>query len=102
MFGILIEYEFSGDEAEWKRAVDAFVENIDQDPRLSGRFSYQVNVRADGGGRIHVGGWDTAETLAHLQQQEFFKTFAGQIQSFAGDSLKATRFERAAVTASAD
>ena len=101
MYGIVIQYDFSGNETEWQEAVDAFVDSIDGDPRLQGRFSYQVNVRADGGGRIHIGQWDEPETLAHLQQQDFFKTFASKVQDFGGDSLNATRFERRAETAPA-
>ncbi|MDP6345251.1 MAG: hypothetical protein QF578_21140 [Alphaproteobacteria bacterium] len=94
MLGIVIEYDFDGDEATWADAVETFVKAIDDDPRLRGRFSYQVNVRADGGGRIHVGRWDEEETLAHLQSQDFFKTFAAKVQEFGGDSLKATRYKR--------
>ena len=102
MYGIVITYDYSGDEATWQQAVDAFIANIDGDSRLKGRFTYQVNVRADGGGRIHIGHWDEPETLTHLQQQDFFKTFAGQVKDFAGDSLKASRFERRAETVPAD
>jgi len=98
MDGILIEYDYAGDENVWRNAVDAFVSNIDADERLRGRFSYRVNTRGDAGSRVHIGTWDSEETLAHLQAQEFFKTFAGQVQSFAGDSLKTSRFHHVAGT----
>lgn len=71
MLGIVIEYDFSRDKAEWEAAADAFVQAIDADPRLQGRFSCQVNIKGDGPGRLHIGRRDQAETLAHLQQQEF-------------------------------
>ncbi len=92
MDGILIQYELNGDVQAWRHAVDAFIDNVQADDRLRGRFSYQVKQVGDGAERIHIGTWDSAETLAHLQAQEFFKIFAGQVQGFAGDSLKTTRF----------
>ena len=54
-YGIVIEYDYSGDEAEWQQAIDTFTGKIDADQRLQVRFSYQVNVRNDGSGRVHVG-----------------------------------------------
>ncbi len=93
MFGIVIEYDFSGDETEWREAVDTFIGQINTDERLRGRFDYQVTMRADGEGRIHIGQWDDEETLAHLQSQPFFATFAGKIKEFAGGPPKATKFE---------
>jgi hypothetical protein len=42
MFGIVIDYNFSGDEAAWREAIDTFLGHIDADDRLKGRFSYQV------------------------------------------------------------
>ncbi len=98
MDGILIEYSYSGDEDMWRHAVDAFVGNIEADDQLRGRFSYQIKTRGDGTERVHIGMWDSDETLAHLQAQEFFKTFAGQVQSFAGDSLITSRFQHVAGT----
>ena len=94
MLGIVIEFDYSGDETEWKAAADAFVRAIDADPRLQGRFSYQVNIKGDGPGRVHIGRWDEAETLAHLHQQDFFKTFAAQVKAFGGDSLKTAPYKR--------
>lgn len=92
MFGILIQYEYSGDESEWRQAVDSFIAQINADDRLQGRFTYQVKTHGEDGGRIHVGHWDDEETLAHLQSQPFFVEFSGKVQGFAGDSLKATKF----------
>ena len=93
MFGIVIEYDFSGDETEWREAIDGFIGHINADDRLNGRFSYRVNIRNDGGGRIHIGQWDEEETLAYLQSQPFFSEFAGNIKKFAGGAPKATPFK---------
>ncbi len=96
--GIVIEYDFSGDEQAWRAAVDDFLKEIAADPALAGRFHYEVNVRADGSGRVHVGHWDTEETLAHLQSQPFFARFSSAVQGFADAGLKATKFSRVAGT----
>ena len=93
MFGIVVEYDFSGDESEWREAIDDFIGHINADDRLRGRFSYQVNIRNDGGGRVHIGQWDEEETLAHLQSQPFFAEFAGKVKIFAGGAPKATAFK---------
>lgn len=92
MNGIVIEYVFAGDEGAWRQAVEGFLDNIRQDPALHGRFFYEVNLTADGAGRIHIGHWDNDETLAHLQSRPFFKEFAAALRQFAGDTMKATRF----------
>ncbi|NQV21095.1 MAG: hypothetical protein HQ511_06740 [Rhodospirillales bacterium] len=101
MHGIVIEYDYSGDEAEWKGAVEAFVGHIDADDRLRGRFSYQVNVTGDGGGRVHIGQWDDEETLDHLQTQPFFSEFAAKVKGFADGAPKSTRFQKIAETSMA-
>ena len=93
MFGIVIDYDFSGDEADWQKVMDSFIGNINADDRLKGRFSYMVNARKDGTGRVHIGQWDDEETLAHLQSQPFFGEFAAKVKAFAGDSLKTTPFK---------
>jgi hypothetical protein len=93
-YGIVIEYDYSGDEAEWQQAIDTFTGKIDADQRLQGRFSYQVNVRNDGSGRVHVGGWDSEETLKHLQSQAFFADFAEQVKKSSGGDVKSTGFKR--------
>ncbi len=98
MFGIVIEYDFSGDEAAWQAAVDTFMAGIDADDRLKGRFSYQVNARSDGAGRIHIGQWDEEATLKHLQSQPFFATFAGQVKDFADGAPRTAGFKRLGMT----
>lgn len=99
MFGIVIKYDYSGDETDWLTAVDTFISNINEDARLKGRFSYQVNVAGDGKGRVHIGQWDAEETLNYLQSQPFFGEFAGKVKDFAGGAPDATRFKLAARTA---
>jgi len=99
MFGIVIEYDYAGDEATWRDAVDTFIAEIDADERLKGRFSYQVNVRNDGAGRVHIGQWDQEETLTYLQSQPFFGEFAGKVKEFAGGPPKSTGFQKLAKTA---
>jgi len=98
MFGILIQYDYDGDESAWQTAVEGFVTAIDADPDLRGKFSYRVNTAADGVGRVHVGRWDKEETLAHLQAQDFFKQFAAKVGEFAGGSPNVTRLRQAAGT----
>jgi len=99
MHGILIQYNYDGDEGTWLAAMEDFVAAIDADPALRGKFSYRVNVAADGVGRVHVGQWDSDETLAHLQSQPFFKTFAGKVGEFSGGGPNAGRMRLAAETA---
>ncbi|MBT7664936.1 MAG: hypothetical protein HN608_08420, partial [Rhodospirillaceae bacterium] len=99
MFGILIQYDYDGDEGPWLAAAEEFVAAIDADPALHGKFSYRVNVAPDGVGRVHVGEWDSEETLSHLQSQDFFKTFAAKIGEFSGSGPNATRLSLAAETA---
>lgn len=90
MRGITITYTYSGDEGQWRSAIDTFLTAIDADTRLTGRFTYQVAVADDGSTRIHWGRWDEKATVDHLQAQPFFKTFAGHVKAFAGDSLRNT------------
>jgi len=99
MFGILIQYNYDGDEGEWLTAVEEFVAAVDADPALRGKFSYRVDIAADGVGRVHVGHWDAEETLAHLQAQDFFKRFAAKVGEFAGGAPNATRLRLAVETA---
>ncbi len=81
----MIRYEFDGDEAAWRSAVDTFVSRIDADPQVSGGFSYSVSVAADGRRRVHVGRWTDQATLEMLQGRDYFKTFAAAVKGFAGD-----------------
>ncbi|SPJ30094.1 hypothetical protein [Falsiruegeria mediterranea] len=90
MRAITITYAFSGDETVWQNAVDAFISALDADQELDGRFSYQVAVADDKVTRIHWGRWDSAETLAHVQSQPYFKEFAGKVREFAGGAPNAT------------
>jgi len=95
---IHIDYQFNGDETEWQNAIDEFVEKIDSDERLYGRFHYQVLKLGGDGRRVHIGRWDKQETLEHLQSQAFFKDFAGKIKAFAGESLSPSRGVQLAAT----
>ena len=100
MYGIVIQYDYSGDEAAWQSAVDTFMAHIDADARLKDRFSYQVNVSNDGVSRIHVGSWDAEETLKHMQSQPYFGEFAGKVKEFAAGAPVATGFRNLGKTAS--
>jgi len=93
MDGLLIEYTYDGDETAWANAIQTFCRNIAADPRLASGVRYHVFVRADGRSRVHVPSWDNASTLAHLQSQEFFKTFAAAVKRFAGDTLRTTKIK---------
>ncbi len=97
-YGILIRYDYSGDEADWQAAIDGFVQALNGDSEVGGRFSYSVNILPDGVGRAHVGRWDNDETLSLVQSRDYFKAFAGQVQGFAGGELEATRFTNSAQT----
>lgn len=90
MRGITITYKYAGDEAVWHNAISTFMSAIDDDPAIAGKFTYQVAVADDGETRIHWGRWDSAETLAHLQAQDYFKTFAAKVRNFAGGAPSAT------------
>ena len=90
MRGITITYEYSGDENQWREVMDRFIAAIDNDPGAAGKFTYQVAVADDRKTRFHWGRWDSADTLAHVQSQEYFKEFAGKVREFAGGSPSAT------------
>lgn len=94
MGGLLIEYEYDGDEAPWKAAIDAFLGAIAADSKLAGSFRYHVFVKEDGKSRVHVPSWDSEATLSHLQSQDFFKTFANAVKGFGGSSLTTTKIQR--------
>ena len=89
MDGISIRYTYSGDEAAWRSAVDAFVEAVDADPDIGGKFSYAVSIAGDGVTRAHIGRWDSESTLKTLQSRDYFKSFSKAVQDFAGGSLDA-------------
>lgn len=90
MRAITITYKYNGDEAEWQSAIRTFINAIDGDPAVAGRFTYQVAVADDGETRFHWGRWDKAETLAHVQAQPYFAEFAGRVRAFAGGAPAAT------------
>ncbi len=90
MRSITITYEYSGDDAPWRAAIDGFITALNDDAKIPGTFSYQVAVADNGATRIHWGRWDNADTLAHVQSQDYFKTFAGLLKGMAGDTLSPT------------
>jgi len=90
MHGITLHYEFNGDEAEWNAAVATFVQAIDADADIAGRFTYRVTKANEGNTRIHWGQWDVPETVETLQSRGYFKTFADTLQNLTGGGLKPT------------
>ncbi len=99
MEGIVIRYEYQGDEENWRTAVDGFIANINNDAEIAGKFRYSVNVGADGKTRIHVGRWPDQATLETLQSRDYFKAFATKVQEFGGDSLSPMRVSEVTATA---
>jgi len=81
MRGITITYDYSGDETDWRSAIIAFIDALDNDPKAE-NFSYQVSVADNGISRIHWGRWDSQDTLTHVQSQEYFKVFAARVSEF--------------------
>lgn len=98
MRGITITYTYTGDETVWESAVADFIAAIDGDPVIAGKFTYQVAIADDKQTRFHWGRWDSAETLAHLQSQEYFKTFARKVRDFADGAPTATGHDITAKT----
>lgn len=90
MHGITIIYEFDGDEAEWESAVQEFINAVNNDSEIAGKFIYQVHKAKEGNRRIHWGQWDVPETVQKLQANDYFKTFAAQLKQMAGDTLTTT------------
>ena len=91
MEGIVIRYEYDGDEAAWRSAVDTFIEAVKADAEIAGKFHYAVNKAGDGKTRIHVGRWDKEETVKTVQSRDYFKTFSQAVQKLGGESLTPTR-----------
>lgn len=98
MRGITITYRFDGNEADWQAATQGFISAIDADAEIAGKFTYQVAVADDGVTRIHWGRWDTPETLAHVQSQQYFKDFAAKVRDFAGGAPNAAGHDIVAKT----
>ncbi|MGJ8529706.1 putative quinol monooxygenase [Maritalea sp.] len=87
MNGIVISYQYSGDEDEWKAVTQAFVAAIEADEKLGGRFTYIVTKSRSTDTRTHIGRWTSQEALELMQSREYFKTFSGKLKAMAGDSL---------------
>ncbi|MBL4727340.1 MAG: hypothetical protein JKY83_11840 [Rhizobiaceae bacterium] len=90
MHGITITYEFDGDEAEWESAVQDFINAINNDSEIAGKFTYQVHKAKEGNRRIHWGQWDVPETVQKMQANDYFKIFATKLKEMAGGTLVAT------------
>ena len=87
---ITITYQYDGDESLWRAAIDGFITALNDDSAIADKFNYQVSVADDGKTRIHWGHWDSAETLAHVQSRDYFKSFAGSVKEFSGGGPTAT------------
>jgi len=98
MNGIVIRYEYRGDEAVWQAAVDAFIAAIGQHDAARGKFRYTVTRSGDGITRTHMGRWDSPETLAAVQSSDYFKVFSKAVQEMAGDGLQSARMTVSATT----
>jgi hypothetical protein len=94
MYGITIVYEYSGDEAAWKKATSDFIAAIDSDKEIAGRLHYRVNKARDGNRRVHWGWWDSPETVAKMQSRDYFKTFSAKVREMAGGTLSSTQIVR--------
>lgn len=88
MNGIVIQYQYSGDEAAWEKATSDFVAALEADSQLDGGFHYMVTKSREGDTRTHIGRWRDDETLKLMQSRDYFKTFAGILKEMAGDTLK--------------
>ncbi|MCG8339534.1 MAG: hypothetical protein MJE63_33920 [Proteobacteria bacterium] len=93
MDGILIQYEYKGDESQWQAVVNKFIFDIDNDPELKGNFFYSVFKTSEPAKRVHVGRWTSNQTLETLRQRDFFKTFSESVQKLAGESLSSIRLQ---------
>jgi hypothetical protein len=93
MDGILIQYEFNGDEKQWQTAINEFITQVNGDSELKGKFVYSVFKTSEPSKRVHVGRWDSNQTLESLKQRDFFKKFTEAMQGLAGDSLTSIRLQ---------
>jgi quinol monooxygenase YgiN len=87
MKNVMVEYTYTGDEQAWQQLIADFLNAVEADTRLKGHFHYQVFSMPEGR-KVHIGRWDSEETLKALQSQVFFTTFAQGVKGFAGESLK--------------
>ncbi len=88
MNGIIIQYQYSGDEAPWEKATSDFVAAVNADTELAGGFMYIVSKAREGDNRTHIGRWRDEETLKLMQSRDYFKKFAALLKEMAGDTLK--------------
>lgn len=93
MDGILIQYEYKGDEDQWKIAVNEFITQVNSDSELKGKFTYSIFKTSEPVKRVHVGRWDSNQTLETLKSRRFFKDFTESMQGLAGDSLSSIRLQ---------
>ena len=87
MYGISVRYEYDGPEQPWENVINAFIDAVNADTELAGRFDYQVNIGRDGKSRVHWGRWDEPATVERLQSRAYFREFSEALKTFAGDSL---------------
>lgn len=92
-YGISCSYVYTGDEAPWEAFVDRFLKNIAADAEIRNKFHYLVNIGQDGKTRVHIGHWDTPQTVSTLMARPYFRDFADDLHHFGGASLTATFFE---------
>ncbi len=88
MNGIVIQYQYSGNETEWEKVTGDFVAAVEADEALNGGFMYMVTKAREGDNRTHIGRWRDEETLKLMQSRDYFKTFAAILKQMAGDTLK--------------
>ena len=93
MNGIVVRYEYAGDEGKWRAAMGAFVAAVAADDAVRGRFRYAITRQRGGAVRTHMGRWDSEETLRTVQSRDYFKTFAAAVQEFGGASVTTTPME---------
>lgn len=98
MAGILIQYTYTGDEAAWEAAVDAFVSGIQNDAEVRDGFSYVVTRQGDEGKRIHMGRWQDEDVLKLMQSRDYFSAFAGFLREHSNGTLTSQRLETVAGT----
>jgi hypothetical protein len=99
MNGIIIQYQYSGDEAAWEKATRDFVAALEADRELEGGFMYMVSKANESDTRTHVGRWRDDETLKLMQSRDYFKSFAGILKEMADGTLKAEGMSVSTMTA---
>ena len=87
---ITITYKYAGDEAVCFNVNLIRFENRSRHPTRAGKFTYPSWTRNRRKCIWRVLFWDSAQTLAHVQSQDYFKTFAPAVRDFAGGAPVAT------------